>query len=300
MAGTLTTAIDRLTNRLISVSLRQDADVWRHAKRIAVLNLAFALWVGLYAGICAVLGAWPCGLLTLSTFLPILVSLWALKRGASPVVCGNITCLGGWTMMTTIAALSGGGVATPLLWYSVLPVLATMASGMVWGLAWTVACIVSIGLFALAGAWGMPFPQQFSPRSLDVFGFTLIVGLVICQFVMAVVRVGVEQRALAALHEARRRLANVRRDLDTLQAVYGFSMDDWARVQREKAALERFVRLKYGKLDLVDSAVDDETADDALDELDELDELDDLRADAEAALSAARTPGGGAAEKPSA
>lgn len=202
MAATLTTAIDRLTHRLISASLMQDADVWRHAKRIAVLNLAFTLWVGLYAGVCAALGAWQCGLLTLSTFLPILVSLWALKRGASPVVCGSITCLGGWTMMTTIAVLSGGGVATPLLWYSVLPVLATMASGMVWGLAWTAACIVSIGLFALAATWGMPFPQQFSPRNLDVFGFTLIVGLVICQFVMAVVRVGVEQRALVALHEA--------------------------------------------------------------------------------------------------
>jgi hypothetical protein len=67
--------------------------------------------------------------------LPILSSVLALKRGASPAFCGNISCLGGWTLMTTIAVLSGGGVATPLLWYTVLPVLATMASGVVWGLA---------------------------------------------------------------------------------------------------------------------------------------------------------------------
>jgi hypothetical protein len=65
MAARLTTAIDRITNRLINVSLRQDPDVWRHAKRIAVLNLAFAVWVVLYAAICAALGAWQCGFLTL-------------------------------------------------------------------------------------------------------------------------------------------------------------------------------------------------------------------------------------------
>jgi hypothetical protein len=138
-----------------------------------------------------------------------------------------------------------------------------------------VACIASIGLFALASALGVSFPQQFSPQDLKVFGFTLVVGLVVCQFVMAVVRVGVEQRALAALHEARRRLSDVRRHMATLQAVYGFSMDDWARLQREKAALERFVRVKYGQLDLVDLALEDDTTDDALDDLDEIDDQED-------------------------
>jgi len=100
-----------------------------------------------------------------------------------------------------------------------------------------------------------------------------------------VVRVGVEQRALAALHEARRRLSDVRRHMATLQAVYGFSMDDWARLQREKAALERFVRVKYGQLDLVDLALEDATTDDTLDDLDELDDQEDAAADVDLAAT---------------
>jgi hypothetical protein len=58
------------------------------------------------------------------------------------------------------------------------------------------------------------------------------------------VRVGIEDRAQRALRDARRQLAAVRKDLATLKTSFGFSMDDWARLQREKIALEQLVKYK--------------------------------------------------------
>jgi hypothetical protein len=61
-----------------------------------------------------------------------------------------------------------------------------------------------------------------------------------------------------ALQETHASLAEARKTLAILKAGFGFSMDDWARLQREKAALERFVRLRFGDVDVADRVVPDD------------------------------------------
>jgi hypothetical protein len=84
------------------------------------------------------------------------------------------------------------------------------------------------------------------------FACCVLAGLVACQYIMAWLRVGLEQRALLALQETNASLIEVRQTLAHLKAGFGFSMDDWARLQREKAALERFVRLRFGDVDVAE------------------------------------------------
>jgi hypothetical protein len=64
------------------------------------------------------------------------------------------------------------------------------------------------------------------------------------------IRIGIEQRALGSLQRTRRKLAKARHELQDLQSNFGFSIKDWERVKREKAALEYFVRRRFGTVDL--------------------------------------------------
>jgi hypothetical protein len=127
-----------------------------------------------------------------------------------------------------------------------------------WGIVWTVIPLVSVGLLGALQAWGIAFPNELPPATRLEFAFSALLGLIACQFVMAWVRVGIEQRALLALQETNERLRKARETLALLETGFGFSMDEWARVQREKAALERFVRLRFGDSD-VELALADES-----------------------------------------
>ena len=123
-------AIDGQLDRFVARSLRQDPDVWRQAKRVAAFDLAFLFWVGLFAGVCWALGSAWCGLITLWAMLPILASLWAMKRGHSPVVGGNLLCLAGIVTLTALGLVTGGWTGIPpMLWYTVLPVVAMLTCG---------------------------------------------------------------------------------------------------------------------------------------------------------------------------
>jgi hypothetical protein len=196
------------------------------------------------------LGAPRSGLIAISAGIPILASLFAVRWGVSPVVGGNLVCASGWLALTALGAINGGWTASPLLWYSALPVVSVLTSGVGWGIVWTAIPLVSVAVMGALQVGGMTFPIELPPATRLEFAFSALLGLIACQFVMAWVRVGIEQRALLALQETNERLRKARQTLATLEESFGFSMEEWARVQREKAALEHFVRLRFGDSDV--------------------------------------------------
>jgi hypothetical protein len=119
-----------------------------------------------------------------------------------------------------------------------------MTAGRAWGIVWTVIPVATIAGFALTEFQGSQFPNDLAPNAFHVFFVAALAGLVVSQFIVLAVRVGIEDRAQRALRDARRQLAAVRKDLATLKTSFGFSMDDWARLQREKIALEQLVKYK--------------------------------------------------------
>jgi hypothetical protein len=215
------------------------------------------------------MGSMRCALVTLWAVFPILGSLLALQRGGSPAFCGNLLCAAGYISLTALGLITGGWTAIPpMLWYTVLPVVAALTCGVYWGFIWTLIPLASLAGFALLDAFGVRLPQELSPTSVHVFGFAAVVGLLLCQFVLAWVRVGIEQRALGALHEAQQSLAKIRAEAESLKTGFGFSMEDWAQLKREKAALEYFVERRFGKLDIrgEDLDLDDDDPDDTEDD----------------------------------
>lgn len=273
----LVTAIDATLDRIVPDSLRQDPDVLRQAKRVAAFDFAFLFWTIAFAAIYTALGSPRCGLVTLWAVFPILGSLVGLERGRSPAFCGNLLCAAGYISLTSLGLITGGWAAIPpMLWYTVLPVVAVLTCGVYWGFIWTLIPLASLGVFSLLQGFDVSLPQELSPLSVHIFGFSVVVGLLLCQFVLAWVRVGIEQRALEALQDAQRSLARTRAEAESLKSSFGFSMEDWARLQREKAALEYFVKCRFGKLDIVDGDAD--LDDDDLD-IDDCAELDDAELD---------------------
>jgi hypothetical protein len=268
----LSLMIDSLSDRFIPDSLRQDADVLRHAKRVAIYDLSFIGWSVFFSVIYAAMGCPTCVWVVIWTNLLFCLSLAALKHGRAPALCGDLTCLSGWCTLSALAFLQGGWLAPSLMWYSVLPVLAALTGGVARAVVWTLIPLVSSGAFAVAYLLGFPFPQYLTPGQLSVFNYAALAGLMLCQSFMACIRLGVEQRALAALFETNRRLADARRHLQGLQTSYGFSPDEWATLKREKAALEYALNLLVEGGELID---DEELIDKELRERKLLDD-DDL------------------------
>ena len=172
----------------------------------------------------------------IATSLPVFASLVAVRCGFSPTVAGNLMCASGWAALTGAAILNGGWTASPLLWYSTLPVVSLLTSGAAWGFFWTLIPLAAIAALAGCYRYGIEFPTELSPQNELAFAACVLAGLVVCQFVLAWLRVGLEQRALLALRETNAKLDEARKTLATLKAGFGFSMDEWARLQREKAA----------------------------------------------------------------
>jgi len=249
---------------VVSDDLRRDADVFRQAKRVAVFAVAFTLWAALYAAIYLLLGSPRCAWICLTASLFLWSSLVALKRGLSPAYGCNLVCCGGFFPLSGLAYFGGGWSAAPLLWFSVLPVVAVLTAGIGWGLVWTVLPMAMLGAFAGAAAAGFVFPQELTGLVARDFSFLVLMGLITCQFVLACVRVGIEQRALAALRDANKKLAESRRCAEELEAGFGFSLEEWTKLRREKAALEHFIKLRVGPMELENDALDDFLDDDSL------------------------------------
>lgn len=236
--------INDVLDHLIWSGFQRDADIQRQAKRVAAFAVAFEFWILVFAGLMYALGAPWSALVVMATSVPILGSLLAVKRGVSPTVAGNLICAAGWLALSLLAILNGGSAASVLIWYSTLPVVAVLTAGIASGVVWSVVPVASLATLALAP--GLTIANEMPPENRPAFGFCVLAGLIACQFVLAWVRVGVEQRALASLHETNAKLQLARETLASLEEGFGFSMEAWTRLQREKSALERYVRLQFG------------------------------------------------------
>jgi hypothetical protein len=255
---------DAFLDFVVHDDLRRDADVFRQAKRVAVFAVAFTLWAVLYAGIYLLLDSPRCALICIGACPLLLASLVTLRRGLSPAYGCNLVCCGGLFPLSGLAYLSGGWTAAPLLWFSVLPVVAVLTAGVGWGLVWTIIPMAMLGAFAGAEVSGFQFTRDMTGQMERDFAFMVLMGLIVCQFVLAWIRVGIEQRALAALREANKKLAESRRCAEELEAGFGFSLEEWTKLRREKAALEHFIKLRVGPMELEDDALDDFLEDDSL------------------------------------
>jgi hypothetical protein len=235
---------------VIAERLKQDADIQRQAKRVAAFAIAFLFWTLVFGAVYAMFGAPRSGLIVIAACLPILGSLLAVRCGRTPVFAGNLLCAAGWSALTASGAINGGWTSSALAWYTTLPVVSALTSGALWGLVWTVIPLASIALFAAFQWLGIEFSNELPPASQLGFAFCVLAGLIVCQFVLAWLRLGIEQRALMALQETNASLIQARKTLAILREGFGFSMDDWAKLQREKEALQRFFRLRFGDADV--------------------------------------------------
>jgi hypothetical protein len=238
--------LNSFSNYLVPESLRQDPEVYRRAKWAASFDAAFIFWTVLFAVVYAALASTRSGLVTLIATVPMLESLSALKRGKSPAWCGNMLCFGGWLSLTALATFTGGSTAPALFWYTCLPFVAILTGGVGWGVVWTLMSFATLVTFASLEWFGVQLPLDVPQENAKPLYFAVLSGLVACHFVLASLRVGIEQRARDALDEANRRLLQARQTLETLEKSFDFSVDEWEQMKREKRARQYVEQILEG------------------------------------------------------
>jgi hypothetical protein len=232
----------RITHHLfdwaVPASLRRDADIYRRAKRVALLDVSFLFWSAVFAAVYLALGSPLCSLITLTYTLWIMASLQVLRRGGSPTTATNLLCTGGCFTLLADAAFSGGSLSPPLLWLGCAPVVAVITLGVAWGAFWLAATLLMIAAVIACEALGLVPPNGLTAVQVGMLYYAVVFGSVICQFAMVWVGIGIEQRARDALRESNHQLSQARKCLESLQQGFGFSLEEWTKLKREKQALE--------------------------------------------------------------
>ncbi len=229
-------------NGLIPVELRRDPDVFRQAKRIVAFDLAMFIWVIVFTAIYYALDAPICTCTMVFGGVVLVVILFALRRGESPALCGDLFCCTAWAVYTTLGLFSGGADAPPTMWYASIPVVSLFLRGTRPATFWTIASILAIAGFSLARELGLECPNEVTAAGLRFLQFAGLVGLVSCVFLLVWVLTNMEQASRQALHEANRRL-EFQASTDDLTGIANRRRFDraleqeWVRHQRTELAL---------------------------------------------------------------
>ena len=248
--------LDRLFDWTVSASARQTPETFRRAKRLALLDVTFLFWSVVFSVVYASVGSPRCALVTLSYTVWIVGSLIALRQGKSVPFATNVLCAGGCSTLVIDAIFSGGSLSPPLLWLGCAPVVAVITCKARWGAFWLLATLAMIAVLVGADVVGVQLANDLNASQFRMLYYAVVFGSVICQFVMVWVGIGIEQRARDALRESNRQLADARQLLDSLQQGFGFTLDEWTKLKREKQALEYALRCRGGDDRAIDRELD--------------------------------------------
>jgi diguanylate cyclase (GGDEF)-like protein len=190
-----------LTHELAAQHQQKDPEVCRTANRLVAFSLAMLVWVPVFAVIYILLDAPVSANIILSGGTLLLGNLLLLRRGVSPVVCGNVLTAAAWYVYTALALLTGTLQAPVMIWFATLPVLSVLLCGNRWGAVWTfIAALTACG-FAVAHESGVRLPVEVSSAGLYFLELSGTVGLVLCVYLLVSVLKRIEFGARQALRD---------------------------------------------------------------------------------------------------
>jgi diguanylate cyclase (GGDEF)-like protein len=160
------------------------------------------LWVPVFAIIYTALDAPVGSNIILSGGTLLLGILLLLRRGVSPVVCGNLLTGAAWYVYTALAFFTGGLLAPVMVWFATLPILSVLLCGNRWGALWTFVATLTACAYAAAQELGVNLPIEVTPGGLRFLQLTGLVGLMLCVYVLVSVLKRMEFGARQALHDA--------------------------------------------------------------------------------------------------
>lgn len=191
-----------LASELVAQHQRKDPEDCRRANRLVAFSLAMLFWVPVFAIIYTALDAPVGSNIILSGGALLLGILLLLRRGVSPVVCGNLLTGAAWYVYTALAFLTGGLLAPVMVWFATLPILSVLLCGNRWGAIWTFVATLTACAFAAALEFGLKLPIEVSPVGLRFLQLSGLVGLMLCVYLLVSVLKRMEFGAREALHDA--------------------------------------------------------------------------------------------------
>jgi diguanylate cyclase (GGDEF)-like protein len=227
---------------LLPSELRQDPELLRRANRVAALHLAMLIWVPVFGVLYYLLGAHIGANVIFSGGVLLIGSLTLLRRGKSPALCGGLLTAAAWYVYTALACLTGGATAPVMVWYASIPILAVLMCGTRAGFYWTLYSAATIAGFALWQELGYQCLNEVSPAGLRFLGFTGLVGLLACVYILVNLLKNIELNVQESLHEANRCL-ELQATLDGLTGIgnrRSFDMvldEEWRRHERGQLPL---------------------------------------------------------------
>ncbi|MCA9152554.1 MAG: hypothetical protein KDA92_24795, partial [Planctomycetales bacterium] len=227
--------LETYVNWALPANARANQELLRLYHRIVMFNSALFVAVYFYMVVFQLMNS-PWGVLQIS-ICGVLFYLNALciRRGYSPFVCGHMTIAASFYAYTMISACHGGHYSPAIVWFTTIPLAATLLTGIRGGIVWTLASIGVVAGFYVVEYLHIPITNELTVdnhRLLDVMGE---IGLISCimSFVVVVVRSehDFEQSLTAALSKAQEAdqaktnfLANMSHEIRTpMTAILGYS-----------------------------------------------------------------------------
>ena len=216
----------------------ENHEVSRQARRCAALTGAMLIWGVVFMGLYPILGSASSAFVLLAANLAAIGTLVALARGASPTLCGNLTCFLVWAACTGLAVFNGGGTAPSVMWYATLPVISLLLCGQWAGVLWTLIGLLSVASFALVEAAGYRCSSQLTPGALKFLEYFGVGSLVACQFILVIAFKQIDRRSRQALRVVNERLQEARSQLEAVQSSLDFPIAQWAKIHQTIESLE--------------------------------------------------------------
>lgn len=220
---------------------RNSHDV-RDAQRVVALHLAVLGWDLVFAVLTAVLHAPTCSKVLLGGAPFLGGSLLLLRAGISPKACGNSLSFAIWAICTGLAVLSDGLNSPVMPWYCCIPVIATVLSGPISGIVWTLACMLAITGSVLAPLGGFALWNELTDFARHFLDYTaLLAFLLFLSTIVAVFKKG-ENHLERVLEQANWRL-ELQASIDGLTGIHNRQTFDrifeqeWKRHERSRLPL---------------------------------------------------------------
>ncbi|MBI9046373.1 MAG: HAMP domain-containing protein [Anaerolineaceae bacterium] len=196
---------------------------------ILIAALIFSAFYGLFGHIFGMIWIFVWGIFIISVPI-ILRNTGSIKTGAF------ITTFVMWIVQVGLSFSTGGVIAPNTMWFSTIPLLATVMGGMKDGIRWTFVTIVTVLALYFAEVFGFSFPVRLpvdiSSASLIIFQTIIISGLVFFVGAFVVYSEFGKRNAFQAMQEAEERSKLFTKEVEQLAK----------DLENEKEAVEQKVR----------------------------------------------------------
>lgn len=226
------------------LSQYSDLEVRRKARLLAYFALISLVFTVIYFVLSFINGLVTVRINMLADAALFFIVLLFVRRGASLFVPQQLFIVACWVTCCWIAYVSGGLYSCMMAWFPIVPIMAMILTGRVWGLRWLLITLLSLVVFASLNYWGVPLPE-YPVTSTALFVVPIVMGAPIIFLWLTLVFDKQAVELMATLEDSNRNLfhseSELKKSVSEMNAVQQALTARERDISNNKAKLEQFI-----------------------------------------------------------